>query len=367
MRNSTVETFWDAVAVGGLVTNSNVTITGNRITDADFALDLGAVISTFEVDARLLEATNAAPEELDHAGILVETYSFRDLVTRLSRFSIHDNDIRVSDTCGCMMFGMWLQDASWGATDHWFTATITHNTISLPTTFTLIGEGKEGIDANNITGSVISDNTFTGTSAGTWDAISLWGNDPSLLPSKGNLITGNHVSGLKPAGSQPYPDFLPGLGLSQIYLDPYTTGNTVVCARPSDTAYDAGTGNKVIGCTAPALTAAAAPNVSPMLRQASGAQAGEGAAASLAPAPRQQQAARILRAAFASPAGARQGVAIGPGSAWPQGEHRCPGAPFERVRAAQRGRSPMFGGHRSRYRRPSLLRLAAQQHDGGRG
>ena len=269
VRNSTVRTFWDAVLVNGAIRDSKITISGNRISDVDFGLDLSGANSVFEISNNRIAATNAAPEEIDHVGVLVEPTSSAGLSTRLSRFSIHDNAFRVSDTCGCGMFGMWLQDAAWGAPDHWFKATIKHNSISLPTTFTLAGEGKEGIDANNITGTVIAANRFTGTAAGTWDAISLWGNDASMLPSTGNVIVGNNVSGLKPAGSEPYPDDVPGLGLSQIYLDAYTTDNRVVCTRRNDTAYDGGTGNTVIGCTTPPLPAAAAPNVSPMLRQAS--------------------------------------------------------------------------------------------------
>jgi hypothetical protein len=57
--------------------------------------------------------------------------------------------------------------------------------------------------------------------------------------------------------------------MSQYYLDPYTNHNMVVCSRRSDTAYDGGTGNAVIGCTTPPLPAAAAQGVSPLVRPTS--------------------------------------------------------------------------------------------------
>lgn len=194
--------------------------------------------------------------------------AFAGLVRRLSQVSIHDNNVVVSDACGCMMVGLWLQDANQyaGASAHWFRATIMHNSISLPPTKTLEGEGKEGMDVNNITGTVISGNTISGTSAGTRDAISLWGNVPSWLPATGNVITGNDVRGLTPGGIEPYPDDLPGLGLSQYYLDPTTNHNLVVCTRRADTAYDAGASNAVVGCTIPTLPPAAAQGVTPLVR-----------------------------------------------------------------------------------------------------
>jgi hypothetical protein len=180
LRNSSVRTFWDAVLVQGAVTSSQVTIGGspwaaNQITDVDFGIDVSGANSTFDISYNQIAATNAAPEQINHAGVWVEPSggAFAGLVSRLSQVSIHDNTIAVSDACGCGMFGMWLLDAvvGWGAPAHWFRATVLHNTIALPSTFTLSGEYKEGMDVNNITGTVISGNTFTGTSAGTADAV----------------------------------------------------------------------------------------------------------------------------------------------------------------------------------------------------
>jgi hypothetical protein len=250
LRNSTVQTVWDAVLVQGAVAGSQVTIggspgAGNRITDVDFALDLGAANSTFDISYNDLAATNAAPEEINHVGVFVEPSggAFAGLVSRLSQFSIHDNTIAVNDACGCSMFGMWLQDArpDLGAPAHWFTATIKHNTISLPATYTLPAEGKAGIDANNVTGATISGNTITATATGTFEGIGLWGNVLGWPLATGNSVIANDLSGVA-------LDPTPGFAFAQVYLDPYTANNHVVCAGQGVSVLDQGTGNKVTGC-----------------------------------------------------------------------------------------------------------------------
>jgi len=55
-------------------------------------------------------------------------------------------------------------------------------------------------------------------------------------------------------------------GLAQIYLDPSTTNDLVVCAERSDTVLNQGTNNAIIGCqqstaSAEAATSAARPNI----------------------------------------------------------------------------------------------------------
>jgi hypothetical protein len=273
VRNSTVRSVWDAVIAGGALTGSRITIggspeTGNRIDNVDIGIDVGAANSMIDVSYNNVAADNAATEEINHDGVLVEPPALAGPFTHMSQVSVRDNAVTVSDACGCMMVGIHLFDAILGST-HWFTGSVKHNTVSLPSTYVLPGEGKEGIDANNVSGLLITGNKMSGKAAGTMDAISLWGNDPSWAPAQGNVVSGNDVSGLKPMGSQLAPDMYPGLGLSQYYLDPYATHNLVACARGADTAYDGGSGNKVIGCTMATLPLAATQKVSPLLRQAS--------------------------------------------------------------------------------------------------
>jgi hypothetical protein len=272
VRDSSVQTVWEAVLVQGVVTSSQVTLTGDQLTNVGNGFNLGAANSTFDVSDNTIAADNATVSWA-RVGVLFEPAggAFASLVSTLSQASIHDNTIeasapRGSGECpqgeGCMIEGIWLWDAL-GAPAHWLRATVTHNTISLPPTYVYPGYGKEGIDGNNITGTTISDNTITGTPSGAWDAISLWGNDPSYPPATGNVIMGNNVSGITPMGPEPYPDSFPGLGLSQYYLDPWTTHNLVVCTNPGDTAYDGSGTNTVIHCTTPTVTSGVTPNVSP--------------------------------------------------------------------------------------------------------
>ncbi len=271
VRGSFVQTVWEAVLVQGVVTSSQVTLTGNQLTNVGVGFNLGAANSTFDVSGNTVAAD--VDVSSGHAGVYFVPSGFASLVSSLSQASIHDNAIEVSDVGGsgecpapqCMMEGIWLWDAP-PSSAHWLRATVTHNTISLPPTYTYPGFGQEGIDANNITGTTISGNTITGTPSGAWDAISLWGNDPSFPPATGNVIMGNNVSGFAPMGPEPYPDNFPGLGLSQYYLDPYTTHNLVMCTNPKDTAYDGSGTNVLIHCTTPTVppvTPGVTPNVSP--------------------------------------------------------------------------------------------------------
>jgi hypothetical protein len=243
VRNSTVSTVWTAMLVQGAVMSSQVSIVGNQISNVDIGLDLGAANSTFDVSNNNIAADFADPVEWDHYGIFVEPSGgvFAGLVSRLSQFSIHDNNIVVSDTCGCNMIGMWLFDAIPPMTAHWFTATVKHNTISLPANYILGANGKAGIAANNITGTTISGNTITAAPAGTYEGIGLWGNDPSWLPSTGNSVIANDLSGVM-------LDPTPGVALAQVYLDPYAANNHVVCAGQGVSVLDQGTSNMVTGC-----------------------------------------------------------------------------------------------------------------------
>jgi hypothetical protein len=243
VRDSSIRTTYTGVEVYGQVKSAQVTIDGNRIDDVSTGMELGAAASNFDISHNAVFADNPTPVELDHIGLFVRSNGSTGLSNRLTQFSIHDNSFVVSDTCGCLMVGMWLFDAT--GEDHWFKASVTHNSISLPTAYLLPDEGKMGIDANNTTGTLISDNTITGTSTGTYEAIGLWGNTEEWAASTGNVVSGNNVKGLSTD---------PSIGLAQIYLDPYTTDNRVVCARHSDSVLDQGTGNTIVGCDASTAT-----------------------------------------------------------------------------------------------------------------
>jgi hypothetical protein len=100
-------------------------------------------------------------------------------------------------------------------------------------------------------------------------ALLIWGNTingtgydaVALQNSSFGTVVGNNVSNFSPDSSA---------GLAQIYLDPSTTHDLVVCAEPSDTVLNQGTNNIVIRCQHPVAatrsvdppTAAPRPNLS---------------------------------------------------------------------------------------------------------
>lgn|GEM_PF-1324187 len=262
VRNSSVRTTCEGIVVSGMVKSTQATIggspaTGNRIDDTGFAgIDLTGDNSVFDISYNHDFVDNVGPASDSHFGVLVEPGNISGSSSRLSRFSIQDNNILVKDACGCSMTGIWLLDAVRGL-PYWFTATVTHNTIALPATYLLPGEGKAGIDINNIKGALISGNTITESATGTYEGIGVWGNDPTWLPATGNAITGNNVSGVA-------LDPTPGFAFAQIYLDGNTSKNLVMCLHHSDTVLDQGTSNKVIGCDPPAATPKAAVGTGPV-------------------------------------------------------------------------------------------------------
>ena len=88
---------------------------------------------------------------------------------------------------------------------------------------------------------MIWNNTITGSG---YDAIDLLGS------STMSTVIGNKLSGFTPDSA---------VALAQIYLDPSTTHDLVVCAERSDTVFNQGTNNIVIGCHQPAAAAVALP------------------------------------------------------------------------------------------------------------
>jgi hypothetical protein len=252
VRGSSVRTMCTGIQVGGQIKSSRFTVTGNRIDDVGFSgiYVSGGDSSVFEIAYNHDFADNIGPAETSHFGLYVEPGPFTGSSTRLSRFSIHDNNIVVNDACGCGMWGIWLLDAV-GGLPYWFTATVIDNRISLPATYMLPGEGKAGIDINNIKGAVISGNTITEAATGTYEGIGVWGNVDGWPMATGNVIVGNDVSGVA-------LDPTPGFALAQIFLDSYTSKNLVGCLRHTDNVLDLGTNNTVIGCDPPTTTAKAA-------------------------------------------------------------------------------------------------------------
>jgi hypothetical protein len=153
-----------------------------------------------------------------------------------SRYFIHDN--RFTGT-GQYAEGFYFLD---DAANPWIQAAAWNNTVELQDTL------SEGIGVYNTKGTVIWNNSVTGADG--FDAIGLYS---SAL----DTVINNNVSGFTVDGT---------LGNAQIYLDPSTTHDLVVCAERSDTVLNQGTNNTIIGCqqsaaSAKAATSAARPNL----------------------------------------------------------------------------------------------------------
>jgi hypothetical protein len=101
----------------------------------------------------------------------------------------------------------------------------------------------DGIGANNTQNATIWNNTISGTAV---DAIGLHGTSFST-------VVRNKVGDLT---------LDPTYGLAQIYLDPTSSLNLLVCSSRDDTVIDKGTMNEVIGCEESTGSAQAAPAAS---------------------------------------------------------------------------------------------------------
>jgi hypothetical protein len=130
---------------------------------------------------------------------------------------------------------IFLQD---NPVEPWIHATIYNNTIG-PTQNSLL----DGIGANNTQNATIWNNTIRGTAV---DAIGLHGTSFST-------VVRNKVGDLT---------LDPTYGLAQIYLDPTSSLNLLVCSSRDDTVIDKGTMNEVIGCEESTGSAQAAPAAS---------------------------------------------------------------------------------------------------------
>ena len=145
-----------------------------------------------------------------------------------SWYFIHDNKFIGT---GQNADGMYLLD---DVTNPWIQAAVWNNTVRVKDIL------SEGMGAYNTKNTAIWNNTVTGTDG--YDGIGLWSSTLST-------VTGNHVGGFTVDGT---------VGLAQIYLDPGTSYDLVVCSNSKNTVLDQGTMNKVIGCQQPTAPAEAA-------------------------------------------------------------------------------------------------------------
>lgn len=221
VRNSDFSTLFVGISQDGFVKSSQITIggspsAGNHLENGYGGLDIeSSEHSAFDVSYN--ESSGM------YAGMWVVPWNPVFVPSSPSRYLIHDNKLIGTAQYGD---GMYLLD---DPTNPWIQAAVWNNTIELRNTL------MEGIGAYNTKGTAIWNNTVTGMNGN--DAIGLWSSTLST-------VIGNNVTG--------FP--VDPTGYAQIYLDPSTAHDLVVCAEPSDTVLNQGTDNMVIGCQRPTAT-----------------------------------------------------------------------------------------------------------------
>jgi hypothetical protein len=218
VRNSSFKTLGCGAYVGGFVRDSKVVIggspsAGNVFENVWVGMDMeGQENSRFEISYNKSEGMWNSMWVIPWIGIVP---------AKPAHYSIHDNTFI---TTGPYADGIFLMD---DPVKPWIQARIYNNTIELKNDFMWAGIG-----AYNTRGTVLWNNTISGTGAA---AIQLGGDQG--IDTRCTVI-GNHLRGF-------FPD--PAFGLAQIHLGPATSHNLVVCADPLDVVLDQGTENKVIG------------------------------------------------------------------------------------------------------------------------
>jgi hypothetical protein len=226
VRNSSFKNATVGVSQDGFVTSSRITVggsptAGNHFEDLYGGIDIEASEnSVVEVSYNQSSGTGAAMWVVPWQPVFVPTSR--------SQYLIHDNKFFAT---GQYAEGMYLYDY---ITNPWIRAKVWNNTIEVQDTL------SEGFGIYNTKGTAAWGNTIIGSDG--FDAIGLWSSTLST-------VIGNNVSGFT---------LDPSVGFAQIYLDPSTTHDLVVCAESSDTVLNRGTDNVIIGCQQPVTTPEAA-------------------------------------------------------------------------------------------------------------
>jgi hypothetical protein len=232
VRSSFFNNLYVAVSQDAYSTSSQITIggspsAGNQIENTCGGLDMEASEkSVFEISYNGSSGTCA--------GMWVVPAWVPFVPSSPSRYSIHDNTFIGTEENAD---GMYLLD---DVTKPWIQAAVWNN----------IGEVtarlSEGIGIYNTKGTAAWNNTVTGSDGS--DGIGLWS---TTL----DTVINNNVSGFSVDST---------VGLAQIYLDPSTTQDLVVCAEPTNTVLNQGSNNTIIGCQQQTATPAApTDNVAP--------------------------------------------------------------------------------------------------------
>lgn len=215
VRNSSFSTATVGISQDGFVKSSRVTIGGSPSAGNQLANGWGGI----DIEASENSAIEVSYNQSSgmYAGFWVVPWQPEFVPTSPSWYSIHDNTF-----IGTAQYadGMYLSD---DATNPWIRAAVWNNNAEVQATL------SEGIGVYNTKGTAVWNNTVKGSDG--YDGIGLWN-------SSQDTVIGNNVSGFT----------VDPTGYAQIYLDPYTTYDFVLCSNPSNTVLNQGTNNVVIGC-----------------------------------------------------------------------------------------------------------------------
>jgi hypothetical protein len=237
LQSSFFNNLFVAVSQDAFSTSSRITIggspsAGNHVENTCGGLDMEASEnSVFEISYNESSGTCA--------GMWVVPTWVPFVPSSPSRYLIHDNKFTGT---GQYADGFYFQD---DAANPWIQAAAWNNTVEVQSF------PSEGIGVYYTKGTAVWNNSVTG-SDGT-DGIGLWS-------TSFDAVANNNVSGFTVDSTS---------GLAQIYLDPSTTNDLVVCAERSDTVLNQGTNNAIIGCQQSTASAASAEDARSAARAAS--------------------------------------------------------------------------------------------------
>lgn len=220
VRNSSFKMALDGVSQDGFLQSSHITIgglptTGNQFENVLVGMDMESSESSV-IDISHNESSGILN------GMWVIPWQPVFVPSSPSQYFIHDNKFSTTAAGPGVQAILLMNDAS----NPWIDARIWNNSLEPEQPL------SDGIDAYNTKGTLIWGNTINGTG---YNAV-------GLHNSSFGTVVGNNVSNFSPDSSA---------GLAQIYLDPSTTHDLVVCAEPSDTVLNQGTNNIVIHCQQP--------------------------------------------------------------------------------------------------------------------
>ena len=219
----------DAFSKSSQITIGGSPSTGNHIENVFDGLDLEASEkSVFEISYN--ESSGS------YAGMWVVPTWVPFLPSSPSSYSIHDNKFIGT---GEGAYGMFLADELPPITS-FIQAAVWNNTAEVQ------GILSQGIGVIYTKGTTVLNNTVAGSDG--IDGI-------FLIDTTLDTVANNNVSGFTVDSAS---------GLAQIYLDPSTTNDLVVCAEPSNTVLNQGTKNTIIGCHQSTASAEAASDTAPL-------------------------------------------------------------------------------------------------------